>query len=171
MALALGACTNDPGGTSPTDPTAPTSTIPVTTTTTLGSREGLERFETCLVENGLELEPISLDAQGRPRLDLLVPDVDFTDEDSVAAWAGCSRNLATGALDLSGNPVLMDRVVGLLESFSECLRSHGVPDFPDPIDGFSGIGGPYPLAEIPYADPDLGHALTACRIRVTAGDD
>ncbi|MEA1903500.1 MAG: hypothetical protein U9N56_08250 [Actinomycetota bacterium] len=167
VALGAAACTSDPGGSSPTDPTAPTTTIPATTTTTLPTDEAVQRFESCLAESDLDLDPITLDAQGRLRLDLLLPDLDFTNEESIVALSVCSEYLTTGALDLTANPLLKEKVVGLLAGFSECLRSRGVSDFPDPIEGFSGIGGPFPLAEIPYADPDLAEAVEACRERLT----
>lgn len=168
LALIAGACTSTDGGSSPTDPTSPTTstTAPSTTTTTLMSTEALLSFETCMADNGVEIEPIVIDAQGRPRLDFLVPDIDLTDQAQVEAWTACSEFLVAGALNLASNPVLMDNVVGLLEEFSECVRAHGVPDFPDPIPGFAGVGGPYPVAEIPFADPDLGGAVEACRERL-----
>ena len=169
-ALLCAGCTADDAGPSPTDPTIPTTTVPATTTTTLGSVETLELFESCLADNGVEIEPITLDAQGRPRLDLVVPDIDFTNQDTVVAWSLCSSYLATGALDLNSNPILGEKVFDQLVEFSECVRSKGVDSFPDPIDGFSGIGNPYPPAEIPYADPALGPAVEACTNRITGGD-
>jgi len=171
VAIACVACTSDQGGSSPTEPSSPTSTVPATTTTIIGSHVAVEEFEDCLFESGIEASEIVLDAQGRPRLDLLVPEIDFTDEDIVLALSGCSEFLATGALDLSSSPALKDSVIGLLEEFAECVRSRGVPEFPDVIEGFSGVGGPFPLAEIPYADPDLGEAIEACKVRVAADGD
>jgi hypothetical protein len=118
-------------------------------------------------ESGIDLEPIPFDAQGRPRLELVFPDVDFADPEAVMALTSCAGFLETGALDLTSNPLLGVGVVELLNEFSQCVRSKGVPDFPDPIEGFSGIGGPYPLAEIPFADPDLEGAVDTCRSRIS----
>ena len=164
--LSLAACTSDSGGSSPTDPTTPVTTIPATTTTTIAQLEALEEFRGCLADDGVEIDPISLDGQARPRLDLAMSDLDFSDPVVINSVSRCSEILAAGALDLSGATLIGDQVVSVLSRFSECVRSQGVPDFPDPVEGFIGIGGPYPVAEIPYADPDLETAVQECRRRI-----
>ena len=123
-------------------------------------------YEACLVDNGVAIEPIPYDATGRPRLELVMTDVDLTDPETVDALTRCASNLSTGALDLTGSPVLQSEVSDLLKEFSECVRSRGVNEFPDPVADFTGVGGPYPLAEIPYDDPDLADAIGVCRERL-----
>ena len=164
--LFVAACTSDPDSSSPTDPTIPLTTIPATTTTTVAQVEALDEFRACLSEDDVTIEPITLDGQGRPRLDLAMSGLDFTDAAVIAALSRCSELLAAGALDLTDAVLIGDQVVSVLTQFSECVRSQGVPDFPDPIPGFIGIGGPYPVAEIPYADPDLETAVAECRRRI-----
>lgn len=126
-------------------------------------------FRDCLVASGLDIEPIPFDAQGRPRLELVMRDVDFSDPVAVSALAACSELLETGALVLTETPILAEAVVELLDEFSVCVRSRGVPEFPDPIPNYNGIGGPYPVAEIPYADPDLADAVDVCKTRLASG--
>lgn len=166
VATACSAATPD------TSPTVPASTIPTSpstsTTSTVPALEATRAFRGCLADHGIIIEVIPFDARGRPRLDLVMRDVDFADPEDVAALADCSGLLSTGALELSGSPELQRSVMLLLGDFSECVRSHGVTDFPDPIPGYSGIGGPYPAAEIPFADPDLGKAVENCRDRLAS---
>ncbi len=126
-------------------------------------------FRDCLMASGIDIEPIPLDAQGRPRLELVMRDIDFSDPDSVSALSVCSVHLETGALELTQSPILQSAVIDLLVEFSDCVRSRGVPEFPDPIPEYPGIGGPYPLAEIPYGDPDLPDAVDACMSRLAPG--
>ena len=114
----------------------------------------------------MEIEEVPFDAQGLPRLDLVLVGLDFGAPETSTALTECAHYLSTGALSLEEMPELHALVVAALAEFSDCLRSQGVPDFPDPIPGFSGIGGPYPLAEIPYADPDLDSAAAVCRDRL-----
>jgi len=157
--VALTACFDDGEGSSPTDPTTPTSTVAAVTTTTAISSEAIEAFRQCLSDGGIDIEEIPFDAQGRPRLDLVMIGIDFTDPELSSVFAGCSELLTTGALALTDSPVIGSGIVRLLAEFSECVRSLGVADFPDPLPGFTGIGGPYPVAEIPYSDPDLEAAI------------
>lgn len=96
--------------------------------------------------------------------------VDLANPDSAAVVAGCSEHLSKGALDLSNSPLIGDGVNRTLTEFSDCVRSRGVPKFPDPLPGFTGIGGPYPVAEIPFSDPDLEAAIDECRSRLSALD-
>jgi len=168
--VVFAACTRDGTGSSPTDPTIPTTTIPGTTTTTVISRTAIEAFQRCLSDSGVDVEPATFDAQGRLRLDLMMIGVDFTDTGSSALVAGCSEYLTTGALVLTESPLIATGVRALLAEFSECVRSRGVRDFPDPVPGFTGIGGPYPIAEIPYSDPDLEAAIVECRGRLSAAN-
>ncbi len=154
-----GACTVD--GSSPTTPSfVPTTT---TTTTTLPSDAATEAYVECLKENGVEVDSIRLDANGRPQLDLVNAQLDYSDPVTVEAMTACAVLLANGALDLADDEALRDGVMEQLTAFSRCVRARGVSGFPDPIPGFIGIGSPYPAAEIPYNDPELAAAADACQ--------
>jgi hypothetical protein len=113
-------------------------------------------------EEGVDLAPIPFDAQGRPRLDLVMRGIDTDDPSVVSALDRCSIHLITGALSLTGSPVIEDGVLAALDDFAACMRVRGVPAFPDVVRGFNGVGSPFPVEEIPYDDPDLGPAARVC---------
>ena len=166
LAIASLACVGDARSPSPTQTEPTTTTAPTTTAPPISAEEAIASFNGCLVENGLSVELVSLDAMGRPRLDIFLAGLDLTDPQVVGALTACSRHLTTGALDLSDEPEIKEMVLSSLHEFSECVRSRGVPDFPDPVEGFSGMGAPYPMAEIPYSDDDLAAAVAECRERI-----
>lgn len=167
--LALCGCAVEPGGPSPTDPPAleSTTTSPEGTVTTISAAEGAAQFRDCLDDAGIEIEPIPLDAQGRPRLDLVMRELDLTA--NAATLDECSLHLITGALDLSDSPLISEGVLALLGEFTDCMRTRGVPGFPATVRGFNGVGSPYPVDEIPYDDPDLPDAAEVCRGRLVEG--
>lgn len=162
--LLIAACTPNVGP-SPTRPSA-TTTSSSTPATTVPPELAVSDYETCLSNKGLDIGPIPFDATGRPRLDLVIRNVDFADPDHVEALSGCAEHLTAGALDLGMEPVLRALVMSNLVEFSACVRSHGVPDFPDPLADFNGIGNPYLPAELPYDEPDLSSAVETCRARL-----
>jgi len=159
----LAGCTEDPDGPSATGAPATTTTTPPTTTTTVLSNVAVEAFRTCLAERGIEIEVIPLDATGHPRLDLAMATLDFGDPATAEAVSVCSEHLETGALDLGDDDVLRQAILEQLQDFSQCMVDLGVEDFPDPVPGFTGVGSPFPVAEIPYSDPGFSTAVTACR--------
>lgn len=134
---------------------------PGTTSTTLGGPFGAEAFRVCMEGFDVLIETIPLDANGRLRLDMVMRDLDFTDPEVAGAVNDCSRILGAGALGLITAGLVNTAVIGQLESFSLCIRARGL-EFPDPIPGFSGVGSPYPVVEIPYSDPALAEAVSAC---------
>lgn len=161
------ACDTGPRQPSPTQSReVTTTTVPATTTTTLSVEVATASFASCMTDRGVTITEIPLDAEGRPRLELVLDDVDFTDPDAVAALGDCSELLANGALDLTIWPRLQQEVQQVLEEFSECVRSHGVVNFPDPVRLFGGVGGPYALDEIPFDDADLEEAVETCSSRI-----
>lgn len=157
--LLVGACTGD-GSVSTTPSTAPSTT---TTTTTLPSDAATAAYVQCLEEHGVEVDSIRLDANGRPQLDLVNSQLDYSDPMTIEAMTACAEFLSDGALDLADDESLREGVMEQLTLFSRCVRARGVSEFPDPIPGFIGIGSPYPAAEIPYNDPELPAAAEACQ--------
>lgn len=168
--LVVTACRAAPPAPSPTDPpgSVTTTTLPETVTT-IGAAEGVVLFRDCLHDRGVDIEAVPLDAQGRPRLDLALRGVNLDQRVVVDALNRCATHLVTGALSLEDSPVIREEVTRRLFEFSECVRSRGVPGFPDPVPGFHGVGFPYPVEAIPYEDADLGDAIETCRRRM-AGD-
>lgn len=168
--LALAACAAEVRAPSPTAaPEVITTTVPATTTTTLSVEDATLQFRSCLVDRGVQVDEIPFDARGRPRLELALVGVDFGDVSAIESLTECSDLLNDGALDLTIWPQLQETVQVTLESFSECVRAHGVLTFPDPVSPFVGVGGPYPLEEIPFEDPDLEGAVAICAERVVEG--
>ena len=164
VGVACDTAPREPSGTQPREVT--TTTVPATTTTTLSIEQAVAGFSSCMADRGVTITEIPLDAEGRPRLELALDDVDFTDPDAIAALGDCSELLAEGALDLTIWPNLQGEVQEVLEGFSECVRSHGVVNFPDPVRLFGGVGGPYRLDEIPFGDPALEGAVEICSSRI-----
>lgn len=132
----------------------------------ISTSAAVEEFGQCLAAQGVEMESAPFDAIGRPRLDIATAQLDFDDPEVAAAMSLCASVLGTGALDLSQDEFLRSMILSQLEAFALCVRDEGVVEFPDPVPGFSGVGSPFPVAEIPYAHPDLAPATVACRDRV-----
>lgn len=162
------ACVEVGGEPSPTieGSTTTTTAAPDAPSTTLEALEATRAFETCMIDSGVDMEPVAFDAQGRPRLDLMMKDVDLADPGFGEALSTCAETLLLGALDLSGSPIVRQAVLSMLTEFSVCMRGKGVPDFPNPSGDFVGIGPPYPPSLVPYSDPDLEDAVAVCGSRL-----
>lgn len=157
-------CTAAPGGTSESTVLAVT-----TTTTTIAGDAAAAEYVTCLRTEGVEVDDIPIDANGRPMLDAINDQLDYTDPATVDAVSACAGILTEGALDLGFDEDFRQAVVEQLAAFSRCVRARGVDEFPDPVPGFIGIGSPYPVAEMPYDDTDLPTAVEACEKTVFGG--
>ena len=164
--LAASACSQPVPEPSPTDPPPTTTTVAATTTSTLETAEAVARFEACLADRGVDMEPVPFDAGGRPRLELVMRGLDFSAPETAEALTACAEPLSAGALSLDARPDLREGVVEALAAFSRCVRAHGAPGFPDPEAGFDGVGGPFAADDIPYSDPDLGRAVSVCGERL-----
>lgn len=169
LSLSLLGCAASADGPSPTDPllVTTTTTIP-TTTTTVTLEEGLVDYRECLAARDISIDDIELDGLGRPRMSQAMRALDFSDRDVLEALHECGPELSSGALDLSPDPALRDLVQSGLEEYAECLRSEGVARYPDPFPGFNGLGSPFPVDRIPWTDPDLADAVSACSSRLGA---
>ena len=150
-------CTAGPGSTSES-----TVLVVTTTTTTIAGDAAATGYVACLRAEGVEVDDIPIDANGRPMLDAINEQLDYTDPTTVEAVSACAGILSEGALDLGFDEDFRQEVVERLAAFSRCVRARGVDAFPDPVPGFIGIGSPYPAAEIPYDDSDLPAAVDAC---------
>lgn len=159
LSLMVASCTSTSSGSSVS---TVISTGPTTTTSTPGA-EATAAYVECLRSEGVTVDDIPIDADGRPMLDAISSQLDYSDQATVDAVAACAGILAEGALDLGYDDDYREAVVGQLAAFSRCVRARGVDEFPDPVPGFIGIGSPYPAAEIPYEDPGLPAAVDECQ--------
>ena len=167
LVLATG-CVAGADGPSPTDPLAvTTTTIPPTTTTSVTLEEALVDYRDCLAEHGVAMGPVTLDGRGRPRLALAMGGLDLSSREVMDALEACGPVLAAGALELDADPGLRDMVQASLEEFARCVRDHGV-DYPAPVPDFDGRGSPFPVNRIPWTDPGLAGAVSACSPTLTS---
>lgn len=152
------------------DDVVPATTTPATTSTTeprLTLEEASLQFTACMRDQGIDLPDLRLDAEGRPLLGEAFDDVDLASDEFRTALTACSDILTrAGALDLSTDPELQAALIDQLVTFSECMRTEGVEDFPDPSPGFTGTGSPYPLGLVPFDDPDFESAVSTCQDRL-----
>lgn len=160
--LALSGCVSSANGPSPTDPHLTTTTLAPTTTLSVALEDSLTAFSDCMTAAGVDIGEITLDGRGRPLLARALADVDLTDRLVAAALAECAPELGLGALDLTTDRAMLGAVMSGLSGFATCVRSNGVPDFPDPSSRFTGVGPPFPNGLIPWSDPDLATAVIIC---------
>ena len=78
---------------------------------------------------------------------------------------GLSKQTATCQHLQPGGPVMsqaqQQHADSQLLKFAQCMRAHGVPDFPDPTVGSSGVG--FNTAGIPTTSPQFLSAQRACQ--------
>ena len=165
--LSLPGCVSVADGPSPTDPHETTTTLAPTTTLMVSLEDGLVRFEDCMEEEGVAIEEIELDGRGRPQLSRALSEIDLVDRLVSAALGQCAPELAGGAMGLETDPEMRGVVIASLTRFASCLRSNGVPEFPDPSPRFTGVGSPYPDGLVPWADEDLATAVIVCTRALT----
>lgn len=159
VVLALvAACTTAPAAIVTT--TAP----PVTTTTVvLSVEQATAQFQVCLNGHGIDAGEIPLGDDGRADLSSLAEGLGDDLSGLREALTDCSAVLAaSGALDLSTEPVLRAAVLTQLTNFSICMRSLGVETFPDPDPDFDGTGPPFAITSLPVSDPEFGAAIEGC---------
>lgn len=160
----LAGCVAGPEAPSPTDPHGftITTTIP-TTTTTLSLEASLTGFRDCMADRGVPVGEIPLDGLGRPQIAAVLSGLDVGSQTVLDALEDCGAFLTVGALALTPDPQLRELVQEQLEEFSMCVRIEGVSGFPDPVEGFDGVGSPYPANRVPWTDPRLPGAVATCR--------
>ena len=160
-ALILGACVAGADRPSPVEGDDPATSSTSSSTTVAGELSNLSGYRDCLAAEGVIIPEIAQDGLGRPMMARAMADLDLTDEAVLSALSRCAPLLA-GFLDTSSDPELESMVQANLEAFAQCLRDHGVSEFPDPVRRFDGVGEPFPSTRIPWTDPDLPVAVSLC---------
>ena len=84
-----------------------------------------------------------------------------------AAERACQRLLPAGSDDIFPPGEVQELLIGMLR-FSHCMRSHGVPNWPDPTTDSAGRPE-FPLEEVPstnrnyWHQPRIAHAADRCQ--------
>lgn len=141
-----------------------TTAAPVTSTTVvLSVEEATRQFQACLSGRGIEAAEIPLSDDGRADLSALAESLGDDLTGLRKALTDCSAVLAaSGALDLSTEPVMRAAVLTQLTNFSVCMRALGVETFPDPDPRFDGTRLPFTIASLPASDPEFEAAIEGC---------
>lgn len=77
-----------------------------------------------------------------------------------AADKACRRQSGFGQVSAA----VLQQAMSMAVKFAECMRSHGIPDFPDPVENGNGVqAGPSPGSGIDQNSPQYKAARNACR--------
>jgi hypothetical protein len=117
----------------------------------------IQRYRDCLIDNGAKLldEPT---AEGLPQIDKEHTNVDVL----TTAMQKCSSQLPT-AVDA---PKVDSGAIETQQRLAQCLRAHGVPDYPDPDPNTGQPELSADLANRLKNDPALVAAMDSCRAQV-----
>ncbi|HEU4318682.1 MAG TPA: hypothetical protein VFS66_01230 [Acidimicrobiia bacterium] len=162
--LVLSACAAGADRPSPVEGEDPAPSSTTSSTTVPVAPTSLSGYRECLAAEGVIIPEITFDGRGRPMMARAMTNIDLTDPAVGAALSRCSPLIA-GLLNTSADAELESLVQANLEEFAECVRDHGVAEFPDPVRRFEGVGEPFPSSRIPWTDPDLAGAVSVCNRR------
>lgn len=156
MSLALTACAKPHSGTGVATAGKGTASTTTASPTPLNDAEMAKRFGDCIRANGIpNFQDPKISTNGG--MQLLMPDGVAKDK-ADAAMAKCRQYLPNGGVPPKADPQRVEQA----RKFAQCMRDHGLPNFPDPgADGGVaidldklGVTGP--------DDPKLTTAQKAC---------
>lgn len=101
-------------------------------------QENFLKYAQCMRDHGVDMPDPKMDGGG---ISMMIPD--GTDKMKVdAANTECKKLLPNGGEPMKADPGMQEK----MRKFAQCMREHGVPDFPDPsedggirLDGSSGL--------------------------------
>lgn len=145
--LALSACSQQTAGQPSSSPKpSPTQTPDALT------------FTQCMRDKGIQMDDPDPDS-GRPKPG---EGVDPQGEAYQAAMQECEHLLPGGESDATADPEKLE----VYQTYAECMRENGMPDFPDPQPGEQGMFG----GKLDRTNPNFDKAHQACK-DVLAGAD
>ena len=137
--------------------TSPSASGPASSSSAPKGAAGLLAYSQCMRSHGVPdfPDPVgnSLRIQGSPGSDL-----DFNSPHMVAAQKACKSLQPAGKADGPASAATRDQAL----KYSQCMRSHGVPTFPDPIFGDDG-GVQIKITDIDPKSPQFVAATKACQ--------
>lgn len=112
--------------------------------TTGGESGSFVRFAVCMRSHGVPSFPDSLSSAPGGGVSLVPPDVNTASPAFKTAWSACDKLLP----GIGRHQRFSAQSTAQMLKFSECMRGHGVPGFPDPT--------PTPPAGFPTPTPPAG---------------
>lgn len=154
--------------------THPSSTSPTNTSSPSGrsdSTVGLQ-FSQCMRSHGIAKFPDLTTSSNRigslmPKISVSMQQLGVSSSQFAAAESACRHLLPNGGRTTSSES-LQD--LNAMRAFARCMRSHGVPTWPDPTNGPAGWG--FNLVHVQGFDPNspqINNKMTVCQRRLPAG--
>lgn len=141
-----------------------------TTTVRLSFEEAALEFTACLRDQGIEVPDVQFGPNGQPLIDpSTVAGIDVGSPEFTVAFAACLPIIQNaGVLERDLDPEQQAIIQDQLQEFSECMRTNGIVDFPDPDP--TAVTS-FPLSAFTdFQDEDFQAALEVCQ-RITADID
>jgi hypothetical protein len=157
VAALAGALTAGCSGPEPVPPSEATPAAPGVRLVA-GQVAQVEDYYACLVLHGVVLLPLP-SSEGLPQVDKQLTPLPLW----ATAHAACLSLLST-----DGPGPTAERLQALRE-LAECVRAHGIPEYPDPDPATGGLGVDDAAAALLKANPLLAPALQACEQPDTYG--
>lgn len=144
VAVLVMACSSDPAG------TTTAGAAPSASSTATAAQSGSQTFSECMRTHGVPNFPDKNSSGGYA----IPPSIDVNSATYQNAFSACSHLRNGGAGTNSVSPQYLAKEV----RFSQCMRAHGVSDFPDPNShgGFSGSSSMSPQS------PTWQNAVATC---------
>jgi hypothetical protein len=130
------------------------------TTTATDPEQAMLDFAECMRDHGIDMEDPQFDSEGRGGINLeATPE---NEDELEAAQEACQPLLEDAMGDVEIDPEQEAEMRQRALEFAQCMRDHGVEDFPDPVfeDGGFVIQGGAGEGE---NDPDFQAAQEACQ--------
>lgn len=155
LALALAGCAKHGSGNGVASAGGPTSASATPTPrSTLSPQENALKFAACMREHGIQMEDPEFDAEGHVSIKIGSPGQGPVDDSKMqAAQKACEQYSPFGE-DNGGQPD--PNAEENARKMAQCMRDHGVENFPDPDGGRITIDGSI------SQDPDFEKAQQEC---------
>jgi hypothetical protein len=135
-----------------------------------GSSLALE-FSRCMRSHGVpkfpDLTSVNLVRSGLPKISLSLQQLGVSSSQFQAAQSACRHLLPNGG---ETTPSESQQDLNAMRRFARCMRSHGVPSWPDPTNGPAGWG--FNLVNVQGFDPNspqIENKMNECQRQLPSG--
>jgi hypothetical protein len=128
-------------------------------------------YSRCMRSHGVpkfpDLTRLDLVGSGAPKVSVSMERLGVTSSEYQAAQTACAQLLPNGGRT---TPTQSQQDLRAMRGFASCMRSHGLPTWPDPADGPAGWG--FDLVHVQGFDPnssEIEHKMDVCQRRLPPG--